>query len=39
MNMISPMMDVTGARIGAGISGGSAPRTSWSFSATIWRAW
>jgi hypothetical protein len=38
MNMISPMMEVTGVKIGCGISGGRVLRTSWSFSETIWRA-
>lgn len=38
MNMISPMMELTGARMGGGTSGGRVPRTNWSFSLTIWRA-
>ena len=36
--MISPMIEVTGARVGAEISGGREARAVWSFSATIWRA-
>ena len=37
-NMISPMMDESGANAGGSTASGRAPLTAESFSVTVWRA-